>query len=182
MHSSGSATTARRIDDLMPVVIPTKIVIHPLWPGISTPWRDVLSVTWAWFYKPNTTTYLTKSEARELTANHVSFAQIACDNLRRFSSNRVWTHAKEEAGRVQFLAMLHEDGLGPSRLLLREELRQMFPEGFRFCVPERTCAVVFSKWANPAALDAVRTVVCGCFGGGREPVSEHVFAEEDISI
>jgi hypothetical protein len=76
---------------------------------------------------------------------------------------------------------MHEDGLGPSRLLLRDGLHQAFPEGFLFCVPERTCAIVFSKQASPAALNSVRTVVSGCFQNGREPVSDRVFDEGDIA-
>ena len=174
------STPPARTDDLLPVVIPTEIVAHPLWPGVHKRWNDTLSVTWAHLREPNTTTYLTKSEAEELTATGIPYAQLAWDNLRRRSSGRVWTHAKEEAGEIHFVALLHGDGLGPSRLLLRDDLRQAFPGGFRFCVPERTCAIVFSEQASPAALETVQTIVKGCFEGGRESVSTRVFAEVDI--
>lgn len=180
MQQSNPNPINTRTDNLLPVVIPTEIVTHSLWPGTFRRWSDILAVTWAHFREPNTTTYLTKSEAQELEASRIPFAQHAMTNLWQRSRERIWTHIKEEAGETHFVALLHEDGLGPSRLLLRDGLRQAFPEGFRFCVPERTCAIVFSRQASPAALDSVRTVVRSCFQDGREPVSEKIFDEEDI--
>src|ERR1035437_490819 len=172
--------TSVQTDNLLPVVIPTEIVSHSLWPGPFSRWSDILSVTWAHFSEPHTTKYLTKTEARELEASRIPFAQLALTNLWRRSGEQVWTHIKEEAGETYFVALMHEDGLGPSRLLLRDGLHRAFPEGFSFCVPERTCAIVFSKQASPAALDSVRAVVSGFFRNGREPVSDGVFDEKDI--
>ena len=180
MQRSRQTPINARTDHLLPVVIPTGIVTHSLWPGTFKRWSETLSVTWAHFREPNITTYLTKSEAQELEADQIPFAQLALANLWQRSREQVWTHIKEEVGEVHFVALMHEDGLGPSRLLLRDGLHQAFPERFLFCVPERTCAIVFSKQASPAALASVRTVVSGCFQNGREPVSDRVFDEGDI--
>jgi ribosome modulation factor len=37
--------------------------------------------------------------------------------------------------------MMHPDGWGPSRLLLREELEKAFPEGYRAAIPEMSCGL-----------------------------------------
>lgn len=169
-----------RYDDLMPVVIPTSIVTHKMWPGPSKRWNEELSVTWAHFQEPHSTLYLTNDEFSRFKSKRIPFASVAIDNLTMRSSGKVWTHIKEEDDEVHFVGLLHEDGLGPSRLLLREALHEVFPEGFRFCVPERTCAVVFSKEATSLAMESVMTVVRSCFQKGTEPVSENIFEENEI--
>jgi hypothetical protein len=176
------SVAAPRLDDLLPIVVPTEMVEQPGWPGPSLRWSDVLAVTWGHFTEPHVTTYLTKKEEEELARQRTPYPQIALENLRARSRGRVWSHVKKENGVVHFLALLHEDGLGPSRLLLCDELRQVFPEGYSFCVPERTCAVVFSRHATEPALSSVRKVISGCYHDGREPVSETVFDEEQVKV
>jgi hypothetical protein len=180
MEGSKPTQFITSMDDLLPVVIPTGIVVDNAWPGTFKRWNEVLSVTWAHFTEPYNTVYLRKSEVQALEVRRVVFEQMALNNLRKRSSEQIWTHVKEEAGEIHFVALLHEDGLGPSRLLLGDDLRRAFPNGFLFSVPERTCAIVFSKQASPAALESVRVVVSGCFQNGRERVSERIFDQGDI--
>lgn len=175
-------TNEARSDDILPIVVPTRIVTHGQWPGSFLQWNDILSVTWAHFQEPCNTVYLTKLETEGFTSQRKNYQQIAIDNLRLHSRGRAWSHIKKEGDTVFYLGLLHEDGLGPSRLLLREELREIFPDGYSFCVPERTCALVFSRHANDSIMTVVQGLIAKCHQNGREPVSERIIDEEEIKL
>jgi hypothetical protein len=57
---------------------------------------------------------------------------------------------------------VHEDGLGPSRLICFTELLRLFPSGFHVFVPERAAAFVLSSTASAAVREQVSRAVAAC--------------------
>jgi len=53
---------------------------------------------------------------------------------------------------------------GPSRLLLREALQQLFPEGYRVSVPEMSCGFAISRELEEREEATTKDVIAKCFG------------------
>ena len=70
---------------------------------------------------------------------------------------------------------MHEDGLGPSRLMMYSWFTKQFPHGFSFFVPERSCAFVIANDASSKIQESVQTAVHGCFAAADVPMSESAF-------
>jgi hypothetical protein len=65
--------------------------------------------------------------------------------------------------------MMHEDGIGPSRLLLNGWLEEVFPEGYLVSIPERSVGVVLSLRATSEERERVEGVVKNFFEEGTQP-------------
>ncbi len=76
--------------------------------------------------------------------------------------------------------MMHQDGIGPSRILLRDRLESLFPEGYRVAVPEMSCALAFSKELDGFELATIQNTVAGCFQTGTRPLAPGLFDSEDL--
>jgi hypothetical protein len=89
-----------------------------------------------------------------------------------FTGDSVATHQfNREDGKPYGLVMMHEDGCGPSRLLLNERLAQTFPEGYRVAVPEMSVGLAFSVQLSEAEQEKMDGIVGSCFDKGTRPVS-----------
>ena len=70
--------------------------------------------------------------------------------------------------------------MGPSRLLLRDALREIFPEGYRVSIPEMSCAFAMSKQLEEAAETMVTDMIAKCFSGGTRPLAPGIFDPDEI--
>ena len=70
---------------------------------------------------------------------------------------------------------MHEDGLGPSRLLFARQLGGRFAQGFTFFYPERSIAIVLASTASPKVRASVEDVVTKCFARADVPMSKTAF-------
>jgi hypothetical protein len=86
----------------------------------------------------------------------------------RGQSGAAWTHEfKGEDGKLFAVAMMHPDGLGPSRLLLEDALDKQFADGYLVALPEMSCAFALSKAASAPQRTKIDEVVERCFHGTR---------------
>ena len=71
--------------------------------------------------------------------------------------------------------MLHDDGSGPSRLLLPHLFDEALGPDYRVAIPERTCAVAWRRVLTEEEQADVDAMVDGCFEQGTEPMSRERF-------
>jgi hypothetical protein len=83
-------------------------------------------------------------------------------------------------GRPYAIAFMYEDGLGTSRLLLRDGLETMFPAGYRVALPERSCGFAFSADVTGEEARSVMGVVEQCHRHGTYPLLPGSYAAADL--
>jgi hypothetical protein len=166
------------LSDLRPVLIPSPILATGNWVG---PFRyfESLPVSLAWaFLRPNQTMmYLSTPTADALEARGVDWRAVARSAVVRDFDRHPWTHEYEnDAGDVEAVAFLHEDGLGPSRLLCCNKLLTRFANGFVLFVPERSSALVLQEHASAKVRDSVHRAVRSCIEAAEVPMSAEPYS------
>ena len=168
------------LSELRPVLIPSPILAMGNWVGPFHHFESLpVSLAWA-FLRPNQTMmYLSNSTALDLEARGVDWRSAARSALLQDFQRQPWTHEfKSDVGEVEAVALLHEDGLGPSRLLCCDLLLDRFRHGFAFFVPERSSAIVLSNRASVKVRNSVEDAVHGCLEAADVPMSEDPFSSD----
>jgi hypothetical protein len=160
------------IEDLLPVFVPISFFEYGNWPG---PYEALqvpgLGLTWAVLQPEQTMRYVSHRVEAHWVGKRIPWRDIAVHNIQRHSIEGVWTHEfRGEDGALFAVAMMHPDGLGPSRLLLRESLERLFPEGYVVALPEMSCGLVLSTRAADAERSKILGIVTDCFENGTRPL------------
>ena len=160
------------IADLLPVFVPMSFFAQRNWPG---PYESLqvpgLGLTWAVLQPEQTMRYVDRRVDAHWAGQGIPWRDRAVENIRRQSNQGVWTHEfRGEDGALFAVAMMHSDGLGPSRLLLRESLERLFPEGYVVALPEMSCGVALSAQAADADRSKIVDLVTTCFRDGTRPL------------
>lgn len=128
-----------------------------------------LLLSWVELPDAETMLYVTPARAAEWDGAEPAWRRIALGAMRAADDGRVWTHEKrDESGALVWVAMMHDDGLGSSRLLLSEELHRAFPDGYLIALPDRSCGMAIAR-ATPA-LEDVRGLVADMYQGATTPM------------
>jgi hypothetical protein len=159
---------------LFPLLVPDSFFISGTWGGpierLRTP---TAGLTWGLEQPDRTLRYLDRGLAAFWSSRGIDWRQEALANLRRRSRTALWTHQLRRGGGPVFAAFLmHDDGFGPSRLLLEAELAAAFPAGYRVALPQLSCGLALARDATPEEMDAVRQVLARWFAGGADPRAE----------
>src|SRR5215207_11578677 len=106
-------------DHVRPLLAPTEYVALGAPAIFDTLPAPDLVLTWVELPDPETMLYVTPGRAAEWDRVRPGWRAVALDAMRRADRGHVWTHEKRgENGALLWVAMMHEDGLGSSRLLL----------------------------------------------------------------
>ena len=164
--------TKGEIADLFPVFVPASFFEPGNWPG---PYESLgipgLGLTWAVLQSHQTMIYIDHLVQKHWEGEGIPWRERAVENVQRQSLPNIWTHEfPREDGSLFAVVMMHPDGVGPSRLLLRESLERLFPEGYLVALPEMSCGVAVSKTATGAELAKMKGVVDNCFQNGTRPL------------
>ena len=167
-----SAPETLNLDDLAPVLVPDSLFQAGEWPGPHE-LLDVpgLGVTWVILKPQQVKRWVDFDAQRYWDRQGVAWMDRAIQNLRKHSEGSdLWTHEyRRDDGFVFAVAMMHPDGVGPSRILLKDQLDRAFPDGYLVAVPERTCALVLSARASDTEYSKIEGVVEECFRIGTLP-------------
>lgn len=179
----GADPSTFSVEDLRPVLIPSAILSYDRWVGPryyvgSLP----VSLTWAYLRPENTMIYLSFDAVAWLEAHHIDWRRSAKASLHQDFDNRPWTHEFRDESGLQAVALLHADGLGPSRLLCAEELKRSLSGDFDWYVPERSCAFVISKNASSSIRDKVATAIRRCYESAEVPMSMEALSSEALGV
>jgi hypothetical protein len=141
-----------------------------------------LALTWVELEDGQTMTYVTKSRAAAWDQAGQDWRTSALRALREADAGQLWTYEKRnEDGSLQWVGMMHADGLGSSRLLLSEELHEAFPEGYWVAIPDRSCGIAASKALSGGELEQVRALVESCFAKAAIPMCRGLREAEHLA-
>jgi len=140
--------------DLRPVLIPSSILEGGDWFGPHHYFSKLpVSLTWAYMRSENTMQYLSRDHASKLTADGIDWRSVARSALYEDSKKRPWMSRRNPNDESVGVAAVLQDDLGATRLLCFDQLCSIFPNGFRFFVPERYTAFVLAD-DSPADIEA----------------------------
>jgi hypothetical protein len=165
----------RDVGTVFPVILPYAC-LNEDWPGPIVPLgRLAFAVAWATVPEPNRFIYVTHEQAAYWLERGLDWRGEAMRNLARVSVGRWWGDKSDDAGKPFVLALLPDDALGPSRLLLPHLFDDVLGPGYQVAIPEQTCAIAYrAKLDLDQKLD-VDAMIEGCFRHGTEPISNERF-------
>ena len=175
------------LDYLFPLIVPSSYVSETTWdlPHHPLPNKNFI-LTWVSFQADEAMVYLTREEYQALEATHPGWQQVALDNLRHSTAENesFYTHIKvsDDERRLIFLAFMHQDGIGSSRLLLAPEWDQAFPEGYYLALPDRSCGLLVPHGVTAAELSDVQALVSNMHTGATVPMSNHLYSSTDFTL
>lgn len=156
-------------DRIRPLIVPAEYVsagVPAAYVALASP---DLALTWVELAVRATMTYVTPARAAEWERTDAGWRVKGLDAMRRADDGTLWTHEKRgERGELAWIGMMHEDGLGSSRLLLEAELQRTFPEGYLVALPDRSCGMAISR--TKANLDEVSAMVKQMHEGATIPM------------
>jgi hypothetical protein len=167
---------------VFPIIVMRSYVKGDMWPGrhllLNHP---ELAVTWVELTSPAAMLYVDKDRHKVLEDQHGDLHEYALGTLREHSEDLA-THVKEKDGRPILMAMMHEDGLGSSRLLLVPELHELFPDGFKLAIPDRSCGLVMPPGLNDEEIAEFTSMVGEFHADATTPVLSGVYEPRDFEI
>ncbi|MFL6229948.1 MAG: hypothetical protein ACJ741_14340 [Pyrinomonadaceae bacterium] len=172
------------VNNLVPIIIPREYLSYDNWPG---PYRLLkhpeLALTWVVLEPGQWMNYLTQDQAGAWAEEGIDYERQALENLERITGGDAWTHSKVDSeGSLLYAAMMHEDGLGSSRVLLRERWSELFPRGYWVAIPERSFALVVPKEVSSEGLQEAKDLAVKCWEGGTTPMLPDLLEQEDVQM
>jgi hypothetical protein len=166
----------------MPVFVPAMFLASGRWCGPQIRLRTPdLGLTWAALLPDNVMAYMTFEMQAFWDGQDLDWKKLALRNLAAATNNREGARTLCRAdGKPYAIAFLYEDGLGTSRLLLRQSLEQMFPKGYHVAVPERSCGFAFSADVSPAEAATIQNIVDRCHRNGSYPLMPGSYLATDL--
>jgi hypothetical protein len=170
------------IKNVVPLFIPVSFVENGNWPG---PYESLKNkefvLTWVILHKTQTMVYVNFEREKEWNNKKIKWKEIAFKNLEKNSKKQLWTHEKRrEDNSIIFVAIMSDDGIGTSRLILEEKWKKAFPKGYKVALPERSCGIVFSKVLSEDENKEVLTLVNNCFNSGTSPISNKIYLQNEL--
>jgi hypothetical protein len=177
----------KTLDHLYPLIVPRSYVAESSWDLPHHPFpHDDFILTWVLFDADDAMIYLTREEYEYLNEQHPRWQQTAMENLRVSleEAENIFTQFKLSADsrRIVFLAFMHQDGIGSSRVLLADELRQSFPAGYALALPDRSCGLLVPQDVTAEELAGVQALVESMYEGATTPMSGALHAPADFVL
>ena len=182
-HAAGRDPAPDDLERVLPVIVPRALVEGSAWPGPSAPLRTArLALVWGLPDRENSLAAIDAARAELWDADEIDWRARALDNLRARTGPRVVTHGQEEGGRLIAGVLMHDDGLGASRVLLAAELARKFPQGYRIAVPDRDCGLVIPADLSPGHAARVHDTAAELYRRATHPIADGLFAPEELEV
>lgn len=166
---------------ILPVFLPASLVESSSWTGPfdSLP-APGMALAWA-VPHGDVLRYLSRDTRRQWETRGIDWRTQALQNLRDLSAEPLGTGALfRETGETWLISLMYPDGLGPSRLLLSDELARIFPNGYRVALPERNRAFAFARDLDHEDTDTVENLVERSYSNSERPLSSGIFEPADL--
>jgi hypothetical protein len=167
---------------LLPVFVPAEFVASGRWCGPHIRLRSPqLGMTWAVMQPGNVMAYVTFEMQAFWDGEEMDWKRQAIRNLAAATNDREGARTLcRPDGRPFAIAFMYLDGLGTSRLLLRQGLEEMFPLGYRVALPERSCGFAFSADVSDDESRSVMDIVDRCHRYGTYPLLPGSYQADDL--
>ena len=173
--------------NIFPLIVPASYYQKGVWelPHQQLPNKKYL-LTWVFFNTNSAMIYITQKDFVELNAKYTGWQKLSFENLRKSitEEENFFTHQKqtEDGKEIKFLAFLHSDGIGSSRILLDCELAAAFPDGYYVALPDRSCGLVIPKTISSKDLTDVKDQVNSMYKDATTPMSGEVYPSENFLL
>lgn len=182
--NSGLQIPAAEIDlnDVVPMFVPASLLASGTWKGPSTKLRSrAVGLMWTVLMPNQTMRYVDAAMRQHWEARRLDWKEVAMRNLAARTQNVPGLYQMERPnGEIYAISCMFEDGLGPSRLLFRGTLRQMFPDGYRVAIPERSCAFAFSTSLTESEQRQIEEAIDNCYRKGTRPFIPGSFDPDEL--
>jgi hypothetical protein len=175
------------IIDTIDLVIPSIIRANCLCASCGdSPYQKLLipdyALTWALLDRnsPECIRVVTAAMVAVWKAEGIDWQQRAVINL-KVASRELWTHRKlRQDGSIGMAIMMHDDGFGSSRILLRGYLQQQFPAGYYVAIPDRRIGIVTPRNLSLRERQETEETIESYYNTGSTPIGSQLFAPEDL--
>lgn len=180
MHSLGSVDLD--VGKVVPVFIPASFVDAAAWPGPYFTLRSQgVGLAWAVLLPDGAIRYVLHETQRQWEAQGIDWKARALQNLREITPDPIGTGTLfRDNGETWLISLMYPDGLGPSRLLLTDQLELVFPKGYRVALPERGRGFAFAAELDLEEADTVDSLVQKCYWKGERPLSPEILDPNDL--
>jgi hypothetical protein len=171
------------VEALYPVIVPLSFNETGGWPGPFVALSaDRLAMTWAVLMPEQTMKYVDAEMTAYWESLQIDWKVRAMENLIAASNDPPWTHEfRDENNQVSFVVLMHEDGIGPSRIFLQDAFKAIFPQGYGISTPEMSCAYVFSLNLSKADEKKLSGLITNCYKDGTRPLSPLRYLPKDFN-
>ncbi|HEY1337065.1 MAG TPA: hypothetical protein VGF59_06115 [Bryobacteraceae bacterium] len=168
--------------NLFPILVPASFFDHGNWPGPFARLKTSdIGLTWTVLLPSQTMRYVNFEMAQHWEACGIDWKDLALRNLARETETKEGARElRRTTGEVSAIAFMFEDGLGPSRLLFRNGLSQLFSAGYRVALPEMSCGIAFAIDLEGEDLATVQGVIDNCFQNGTRPLVSGSYDPDDL--
>jgi hypothetical protein len=140
-----------------------------------------LALTWVELLEDERMLYITPARAESWDREAPDWREQALNAMRAADEGRVYTHEKRTSwGDLAWVSMMHDDGLGSSRLLLRAELEMEFPAGYWIALPDRSCGMAISRSLSITEVDELRSLVAKMHRNATTPMLPDLRDPDDL--
>jgi len=170
------------LHNVLPVFVPAALVASEDW---KSSFRDLrapgVALAWAARGVDNIQRYMSCETQRKWEAQGIDWGARAIENLRAGSREPLGNGALfRDNGETWLISLAYPDGLGPSRLLLTEELVRIFPKGYRIALPDQNRAFAFARDLDAEDADTVENLVERSFSNSARPLAPGIFEPGDL--
>jgi len=157
---------------LRPLIVPSEYFASGQFPAPHVPLTAPdLALTCVLLSDPGAMLYVTPDAVDALGQSGIEWRPAALAAMRRSDEGLLWTQdRRDEDGRLLWLEFMNVDGLGSSRLLLRDDLERQFPEGYFVAFPDRSCGLAISKSVDSDVLEELRAMVADMYRHATTPM------------
>jgi hypothetical protein len=169
-------------DNLIPLFVPASFFTAGNWPGPYERLRArEIGLTWSVLLPNQTMRYVDHAAAQYWAGKRIDWKGLALRNLAKLSGETPGTHAfRRTSGEIYALAMMQADGVGPSRLLLHDQLAFLFSQGYRVALPEMSCAFALSENLDDSEMSQLRGLIESCYRNGTRPLAVGIYSPDDL--
>ncbi|MEO3403282.1 hypothetical protein AAFN85_05235 [Mucilaginibacter sp. CAU 1740] len=175
------------LNQIYPLIVPRSYYSEGSW---ELPHQQFYNkqflLTWVFFTGSGVMSYITKEQFVVLNENHSGWQQTSFENLRHSitdKENFFTHHATGSDGKtIIFLAFVHGDGIGSSRILLSNELSNIFPNGYQVALPDRSVGIVVPNGINLQEMKEVKQMTNDMYKKATTPMSGQVYNSEWFSL
>jgi len=167
---------------VVPVFVPSSFVETGSLPGpYQTSRARGVVLAWAALMPGDAVQYILHEMQSDWDAQGIDWKTRALQNLRERTPEPMASGALfRDNGETWLISLMHSDGLGPSRLLLTDELERLFPKGYRVAMPERNRGFAFAEDLDDVDTDTIESLIQGSYSRAEQPLSPEIFSPDHL--
>jgi hypothetical protein len=104
----------KELEELFPLIVPADYFQAGVWDLPHQPLRNrKLILTWVVLHEPEAMVYVKEEQVQQWMDRRISWQLTAIENMRKRTGKNPATHEKRDSsGKLLWVAMMQEDGLG----------------------------------------------------------------------